>query len=687
MKSAARRSERGIALIALLAVIALGASWFLVARLNNDSNQVVVANRTRNAAVLNRAKQALIGYMAAQAAFAGENRPGAFPCPEAPGNFYDPANEGTVSYPCSLPIVGRFPWKTLGLDKLVDSSGEPLWYAIASGWAGANTVINSNCASYDSASTQACRAGRLSVDGVTGDVVALIIAPGPAITVSASTNCTAWTQTRPMTAPPDWRNYLECQNATNPADNTFATTGPSGSFNDQLVTIGAAEIIPAIEAAIASRIQREIVPPLQTVYTPAAWGFSGTKPIYPYAAPFTDPSTSGMGGATSTLQGVSPILFYAGLLPVATSETYPGSGIFCAAGASAPLCQPNFVAWTSPSLAGVGMLQPSCAAGTANTIVCNYYRTCFISCSATPTYSYTITATIANVGMALRKQSIDTTKMTNVGTAPPPVVTPSPLVMTSAGTVPFTITGTTTSTSGGGLSGAAGGLLCGLVLPFLNICRTETITIPMTAVLVDHPLLDSRTSSSTGWFIRNRWHELTYFAVVQGHTPVSIAAPGCIDSPPASVTCLSATNVSPANKLRAILVLAGRSINGGARPSATLGDYLEFGNAAGSFEQRAVTTAFGTTYADTGSVNAYAIAATSVPAGTTLRFKAAATNTGAATLTSPATGLRNLVNSDGSALAASAIQANGVVEVVFDGTQFFAAKRPFNDRIVVVDNN
>ncbi|MGH8746495.1 MAG: hypothetical protein ACREUK_08390, partial [Burkholderiales bacterium] len=58
-----------------------------------------------------------------------------------------------------------------------------------------------------------------------------------------------------------------------------------------------------------------------------------------------------------------------------------------------------------------------------------------------------------------------------------------------------------------------------------------------------------------------------------------------------SSTCLSVTNVTPLGAQRAILVLAGRSINGSARPSAALGDYLEFGNASGSFEREPVSTA------------------------------------------------------------------------------------------------
>ena len=292
--------QRGAALLAMAAIIALGASWYLVTRLNAETGLAAATVKTRNAKVLDKAKLALIGYVAAQAIKAGENRPGALPCPEAPSNFNDAANEGTISYPCTLPKVGRFPWRSLGMDKLVDASGEPLWYAVASGWAGASTVINSDCAS--PASGMACATGRLTVDGVTNDVIALIIAPGPTLNVSASANCAAWNQTRPTAAPPDWRNYLECENASSPADATFATKGPSGSFNDQLVPITVGDLMPAIEAAIAQRIEREIVPALNTVFKPADWGFAGSNPIYPWAAPFANP---GPGAGTSNYQGTS----------------------------------------------------------------------------------------------------------------------------------------------------------------------------------------------------------------------------------------------------------------------------------------------------------------------------------------------------------------------------------------------
>jgi hypothetical protein len=40
-----------------------------------------------------------------------------------------------------------------------------------------------------------------------------------------------------------------------------------------------------------------------------------------------------------------------------------------------------------------------------------------------------------------------------------------------------------------------------------------------------------------------------------------------------------------------MLILAGRSINGTARPSANLANYLEFGNATAAFERQPVSTA------------------------------------------------------------------------------------------------
>ena len=96
MNPISAKRQRGASLLALLAVIMLGASWFLVSQLNAESGSAAAARKTRNAEVLNRAKQALIGYVAAQATKSFEDNPGALPCPEHAWYISLPDKEGTT---------------------------------------------------------------------------------------------------------------------------------------------------------------------------------------------------------------------------------------------------------------------------------------------------------------------------------------------------------------------------------------------------------------------------------------------------------------------------------------------------------------------------------------------------------------------------------------------------------------
>jgi hypothetical protein len=72
-------------------------------------------------------------------------------------------------------------------------------------------------------------------------------------------------------------DYIECFNAATPA---FSTVGPA-SFNDQVLAVTTADLIPELEAAIQQRMQREIAPVLRTVYSSAAWGQTAGNPVYP----------------------------------------------------------------------------------------------------------------------------------------------------------------------------------------------------------------------------------------------------------------------------------------------------------------------------------------------------------------------------------------------------------------------
>jgi len=660
VKAGARR-QRGIALLFVIAMITMGGTWYMISRLNRLSLNHSAIDRRNNAEVLGKAKQALIGYVIAQANKPGENNPGSLPCPELPTYFNDTSgNDGKTASSCAtLPAVGRFPWRTIGTDKFVDSAGEPLWYVVSTGWGytGTNTVINSNSV------------GQLNLDGVayttqaaSDTVIALLIAPGPAI----YTNCngTGVSQVRSPTSgvAPDWKNYLECENATNPADANFVTTGPSASFNDQVLKITVGDIMPGIEAAIADRMQREIDPVLKTVYgwsstlSGAAWGqttvnngssitssqtsfsvasttgmppsgtsfralvdtelmlvtaisgntitvtrgyegsaatthadttalyFGGTSAIYPYAASFSNPSTAAMQGAAGV---------YAGLLPFNYAETSPGSGTLCTAG-SAPRCSPTFVTWDTSSVSasqtggGATTFSSNCTLSTSSLVSCtfNYSRLCITGsiqlCDGSAIVAITVNA--SNLGMALRQ--VLPSRISSTLTSP---VVQASLGATGvpAGAAKVTITGT--------LAGSCttflffGSYLC-------NVSNTKTVTVPIT-LLADHPLLDS-ANSNYGWFTRNKWHELTYYAIASGYSPAILPsqqpvcpAPVVLPNLPAATNCLTVTNVTPNAGQRAILILAGRSINGSTRPSSTISDYLEFGNATASYEKHTVSRA------------------------------------------------------------------------------------------------
>jgi hypothetical protein len=547
-RRSARRTQLGAALLIMLAVLVLGVSWFSVSRLAAGANFTAAA-RARNADVLGQAKAALIGYVAQRAARSGENNPGRLPCPEAPGSAGSP-NEGVAAGNCTLPAVGRFPWRTLGIDKLVDAAAEPLWYAVSPGWAlvppGTSPLtIHSNTI------------GQLSVDGEPNAAVALLIAPGPAFSVQAAPGCAARVQSR-SALPPNVRDYLECENASSPADANFASRGPAGSFNDHVVKVTAADLLPAIEAAIAHRIEREIVPLLKSAYASAAWGASAANPLFPYAAPFSDPATSNYQGVAGTFRGLLPFTFSEGCNP-----------------ATDPRCSTTLVNWnTAAAYAPVVTMTSVSTPG----YVCPLVNAATIQCTGSYVAAATgvtlrLAATANGVAMALKQ--FDPGKITmRVRELPLSAWQPAAAALTgqfngSDGTVTIAALATVPAT------------------PLASYAFEVTAEI---GALADHPLLDASTASSTGWFVRNQWYRLSYYAIAPPHAASAAAPRACTAVP---LTCLDVANVAPAGKQRGILILAGRALAGQARPSANVADFLEFGNAAnpGGFERQPVSTA------------------------------------------------------------------------------------------------
>ena len=576
MKANAPRRQRGAALLAMVAAIMLAATWMLVNQLNTGSAGMEAARKAKNAAVLQRAKLALIGYVAAQTTKAFEDRPGTLPCPEAAGYFDSTTDDGKAASSCSLPKVGRFPWRTIGTDKLTDASGEPLWYVVSPGWAytsGIGPVINSNSI------------GQLTVDGVANDAVALIIAPGPAFVVAASASpvCAAKAQVRLATGTPDWSDYLECENATYPiADATFVTTGPSASFNDQVLKITVADIMPAIEAGIASRIEREIAPLITAVYSGnASWGNLTT--LLPMGVAFSIPS------ANANAYAGTPA--FQGLLPLSYAETTAGSGVACTATAAPNYCEPNFVKWSGTPTVSIssgitqypgGPTNCTISTSTTTTVNCTAYGTAPIG--SPPTVNLSIAATASNAGAALRTFNTAAT-MTGINAAGRAAAA----TLDSSGTASVTVTGS--SSSGTTVADAT----CGLSGVTGLSCYQYTLSVSI-FLFADHPniqtLLDS--TNATGWFVRNNWHLLSYYAVA------TAVGPGGAGSCVTGSTCLQVSYHPGNGKQRAVLLLAGSAIAGQNRTSSTLSNWFEGANAGGAspFEVRSATLSTNRTFND-----------------------------------------------------------------------------------------
>ena len=77
------------------------------------------------------------------------------------------------------------------------------------------------------------------------------------------------------------------------------------------------------------------------------------------------------------------------------------------------------------------------------------------------------------------------------------------------------------------------------------------------------------TDVDIGWFARNEWYRVLYYAVAPGQTAASSSCSG------SGTSCLTLVTDATPNDKRALLLLVGRSLPGQTRPNAALANYLE----------------------------------------------------------------------------------------------------------------
>ena len=201
-------SQRGMALMLIVFFLGLMAVAGLLNALNG--NQMRIERDNRTAAALAEAKAALNGYVALKTDLASKTL-GKFPLPDmgngislsegdAAGNF-----AGNTS---GISLIGRLPWKSLGLSVLRSADSECLWYALSGTFK--NTPITNGMPNWDSL-------GQIDVvdangNSVASNLVALVVAPGMPLDGQDRTSDSFAVQ---CGGNYDARNYLDAYSAAN----------------------------------------------------------------------------------------------------------------------------------------------------------------------------------------------------------------------------------------------------------------------------------------------------------------------------------------------------------------------------------------------------------------------------------------------------------------------------------------
>jgi hypothetical protein len=277
--------QEGLALIIFAVLVALAATAFFVTQLDGTSAKVYREKAT--ASSLAKAKLALIGYATSLNLSVAGPRLGDMPCPDLNNDGIAEASCGSAAGSQQASRLGRFPWKTLGVDDLRDGYGERLWYVVSNNFKNntpttCTAMGQPGCLNSDSVGTITVRdlGGVVIKNGSTGTgAVAVIYSAGYPITrqdginqdrsciVGVNCNANDICTTTPASATPKCNpvNYLDILVGTEDnADfvDSSATNGfifgpisdVSGAtvLNDKSVVISTTELMPHLETRVAN---------------------------------------------------------------------------------------------------------------------------------------------------------------------------------------------------------------------------------------------------------------------------------------------------------------------------------------------------------------------------------------------------------------------------------------------------
>jgi len=237
-------------------VVIVGAAAVLVTKLNRNSAQIAANSKTVDA--LAQAREALIGFALSYP----DRVPGApvqLPCPDLDDTGGTLAGESHTAN-CGAPgvsMLGRLPWKTLGIAAPADDAGECLWYVVSGDHksAGAATAAMINPDTNGQLTLYQAETGLL-IEGLRPEErsVALVLAAGP---VRPGQNRKAITQPGQQCSDDfsaaaflDFDSGTGISNASVPGspgvDDFVRAAGESASINDRIMTISRKDLADAV---------------------------------------------------------------------------------------------------------------------------------------------------------------------------------------------------------------------------------------------------------------------------------------------------------------------------------------------------------------------------------------------------------------------------------------------------------
>jgi len=125
-----RTAQNGAALLLVMLVILAASSAILVSRFGTAQFEALRASATADA--LSEARAALLAYAAAEPELVA-GAPVRLPCPDLDdsGGFAPGEAHTSACGAAGESMLGRLPWRTLGLAALKDASAACLWYAVS----------------------------------------------------------------------------------------------------------------------------------------------------------------------------------------------------------------------------------------------------------------------------------------------------------------------------------------------------------------------------------------------------------------------------------------------------------------------------------------------------------------------------------------------------------------------------